>query len=100
VEKGFHGWFSRLAADEIILESAYTFEKYRGNRIAPSFVAHLLEIYRNRGFKRARVYIDKNREAQMEKAEEGGFKRCEEINILKILSFTIMKSGPYQPALA
>lgn len=100
VEKGFQGWFSRLEADEIILESAYTFEKYRGNRIAPSFVAHLMEIYGKEGFKRVRVYINKNREERMKKAEEAGFKRCEEINIMKILSFTIMKSGPYQPSLA
>lgn len=97
VEKYFKGWFSRIKADEIILESAYTFKNYRGNRIAPSFVAHLMKIYRNKGYERVKIYIEKDREAQLIRTEEGGFRRLEELSLLKILFFTIKRLRPYQP---
>jgi L-amino acid N-acyltransferase YncA len=95
LEKDFRDWFPRLKEDEIIMEGAYTFEKHRGNRVAMSVIFDILDIYREKGFKRMVGYIDSYREVSLGKMERIGFTRFEEITLHKNLFFTKTKSRPY-----
>jgi L-amino acid N-acyltransferase YncA len=87
----FREWFPRLNKDEFILEGAYTFEKYRGNRLCDSVASDIFEIFRKQGFKRVLTYIKSDNAASLRAAEKTGFKKFEQVHVLKILFFTMRK---------
>ena len=89
VVKGrFKGWFPKLKEDEILLEGAYAFEKYRGCRLCDSVASDILDIYRKKGFKRMITYIKKDNVTSLKAAAKTGFTKFEEVPIHKILFFT------------
>ena len=49
--------FPKLKEGDILFENRYTFEKFRGNRIAPSVDVQLCEMAKRNGFKRQLGYI-------------------------------------------
>ena len=91
VEGRFRNWFSRLQEDEAILEGAYTFEKFRGNRLHPSIITDRLRICKERGYKWALGYIEEKNAASLKGAERTGFKRFGKVPELKFLFFTFRK---------
>ena len=95
VNKYVRNRFPKLEDDEILLEGAYTFEKYKGNRLAGSTLVKVLEIYREQGFKRAIGYISRER-THINRLEKLGFKRFEEETVMKIILFTSRRAKPYQ----
>ncbi len=82
------GWFPRLKEDELLLEGAYTFEKYRGNRLCDSVAKDIFEINRKQGLRRAITYIKSENAPSLRAAEKTGFKKYEEVYIRKTLFFT------------
>jgi GNAT superfamily N-acetyltransferase len=88
MDKGLGTWFPKLKEDEIILEGAYTFEKYRGNRLAHAIASDIIDIYRKKGFKRMISYYSKDNLAILRSGEKTGFTKFEEVPTLKILFFT------------
>ena len=91
VSRDFRSRLPRLKADEILVENAFTFEKYRGNRIMPSVMVELSEVARKNGFKRMIVYVPQDNIASLKGCERSGFKKFEEIPELKLLFFTKRK---------
>lgn len=77
--------FAKLKEGEALLEGAYTFEKYRGNRLHPSVVFDILEIYRKKGFKHVITYIKDDNEASLKGAERLGFTQFQEVHKLNFL---------------
>ena len=94
LEKGFRNLFPKLNQEEILFEGAYTFEKYRRNRIAGSIMFDLMEMYKNRGFKRLILYIDIRSESQIQRTEARGFARFEEAALTKTMLFHKRKVKP------
>ena len=93
VKRGFRSRLPRLTEDECLLENAFTFERYRGNRIMSSAVAQLCEIARKRGFKQMIAYVSRYNVASLKACEEAGFKKFENVPELKLLFFTRRKHG-------
>ena len=87
----FRSWFPELKEDEILLEGAYTFEKYRGNRLHPAVLSDILRIYKEKGYNRMIAHIDKNNSSAIKGAERVGFKVFQEVPGRKILFFTQRK---------
>lgn len=100
IEARLKNWFPRLQEDEILLEGAYTFEKYRGNRLHPVVLADILDIYCKRGFHRVITYIEKNNIASLKGAARLGFIPFQETPVLKILFFTKRESKRIAPRFA
>jgi hypothetical protein len=97
LDKSLRNWFPKLKTDEILLEGAYAFEKYRRNRLAAPVLFDILDIYRKKGFKRMIGYMDKDREYVLKKNDRIGFTRFEEVSLTRILFFSKRKSKPYRP---
>jgi hypothetical protein len=79
----FKSSFFRLRDEDIQLEHAYTFEKYRGNRIMPSVMTRLFEIARDKGFKRVITYVIADNIGSLKGCYLAGFKKFEEIHRTK-----------------
>ncbi len=92
IDEGFRNWFPILKEDEILFEGAYTFEKYRRNKLAGSVMFGLMEIYKNKGFKRTMLYIEEDRESQIQRTEARGFMRFEKVSLMTTLFFSKRKS--------
>jgi len=75
---------------ECLLEKAYTFEKYRGQRIHNSVQAAMCEIARARGFKRVTGYVPADNVASVKGGERGGF-QMSVVSELKLFFFTRWK---------
>jgi RimJ/RimL family protein N-acetyltransferase len=90
VSENFNG-FPELKESEVLLEGAYTFQRYRGNRLHPAVVFDILEICRKKGFKRVITYIEKNNEASLKSAERLGFVQFEEVSKRSALFFSRRK---------
>lgn len=60
IAKNFRYLFYPLKPNQVMLENAFTFPKFRGLGLLPSVSAELLTIARNQGYKNAIVYIQKN----------------------------------------
>lgn len=93
MKNGFASRLPRLKEDEILVENAFTFEKYRGKRIMPSVVVKLAEIARNKGFKRMLVYVREDNMASKKGFERAGFRPLEQVFELKLLFSTTRKTG-------
>jgi L-amino acid N-acyltransferase YncA len=91
LDEGFGNWFPRLNEDEILLEGAYTFENYRGNRLCHAVASDIIEIYREKGFKRMIAYYNNDNAASLKAGEKTGFTKFEEVPVLTILFFTRSK---------
>ena len=94
LEKGFRSWFPELKPEEILFEGAYTYENYRGNIIAGSVMFDLMEMYKNNGFKRLILYIDKKSESQRQRIEGRGFTIFEEAALTKTMFIHKRKTKP------
>jgi len=95
LDRGFRNWFPRLKKGELITEAAYTFEKFRGHHIPGPIMRDILNMYRDKGFKQMIIYIDEDKEYLINKSEERGFTRFEEVSFTKILFFNKRKSKSY-----
>jgi hypothetical protein len=89
LDDGFKGWFPRLKEDEILLEGAYAFEKYRGGGLCHAVASEINDIYRKKGFTRTIAYIRKDNTSSIKASEKTGFRQFEEIPVTKILFLTI-----------
>jgi ribosomal protein S18 acetylase RimI-like enzyme len=69
--------YPELRTDEALLEMAYTFEKYRGNRLDPSMMLKLSAIAKSQGVKRALVYVRSDNIPSIKCCERAGFKQFE-----------------------
>ncbi|MEO0248904.1 MAG: hypothetical protein ABIN58_05045, partial [candidate division WOR-3 bacterium] len=78
-----------LKRDEFLLEGAYAFKKFRGYRLCHAVASDLMDLYRQKGFRRMITYIKKDNIASIKASEKTGFKKFEEIPVTKILFFTI-----------
>lgn len=89
LDDGFKGWFPRLQKDEILLEGAYAFEKYRGGGLCNAVSNDIIGIYKAKGFRRMITYIRKDNVSSLKASKKTGFKKFEEIPVTKILFSTI-----------
>lgn len=92
----FRNWFTRLREDEVILEGAYTFEKFRGNRLHPAIIIDRLRICKQQGYKWALGYIEENNEASLKGAERVGFRRFGDAPELMFMFFVFRKYKRYR----
>jgi hypothetical protein len=83
----FAGKFPVLGEDEVLLENAYTFEKYRGKRVMPSVEVRLAGIARDKGFKRMITYVLEDNVASLKGCERAGFQVFEKVPEVKIFFF-------------
>ena len=94
VSQGFRSRLPKLKADEVLLENAFTFEKYRGKGIMPSVQVRLAELAKSNGFKRMLAYIHQDNLETLPKVfERIGFQKFEEISELKLLFLTKRSHG-------
>jgi hypothetical protein len=91
VKKHFRNWFPEVKEGEVLLEGAYTFEKFRGKRLVIFTFNDLLKIFIEKGFKRVISYTEKGNIPILKSSERQGFKRFEEVKVLKVLFFTRRK---------
>jgi hypothetical protein len=88
-----------LRDDEVCFEYRYTFEKYRGNRIAPSVDLQLSEMFKKNGFKRQIGYVSTDNIAAMKASEIAGDKPFETVRIRRLLFFKTRKQVAIEPLL-
>jgi RimJ/RimL family protein N-acetyltransferase len=91
VKGRFREWFPKLKEDEVLVEAAYTFEKFRGNRLHPAILADLLRICQEKGFRRVFAQVEKDNIASLKGAVRAGLVPVEEVSRLRILFFTRRK---------
>jgi hypothetical protein len=91
LNKGFQGRLPNLKEDEILVENAFTFKRYRGNGVYPSALVRLAEISRGKGFKRMLVYVKKDNIASLRGCEKAGFEVFERVPEVKFLFLTKRK---------
>jgi hypothetical protein len=77
-----------LKEKEVLLEHRYTFEKYRGNRIAPSVDLQLCEMARRDGFEREIGYNSTDNISSMRASDAAGHKPFETVHVRRFLFFT------------
>lgn len=94
VKGGFNNWFPKLEKGEALIEGAYTFEKFRGNRIHPAVTAEQLRICKEKGVKRMLAHVKKNNTDSLKGTERAGYIPFEEVTDLNILFFTRKWFGP------
>jgi RimJ/RimL family protein N-acetyltransferase len=83
----FKNVFPKLKEGEAIIESSYTFEKYRGNRLHPAITTDLLRLCKERGLKRMIAHVTKDNIASIKGTERAGYTQFEEISKVKFLSY-------------
>ncbi len=81
----FGSRFSVLKENEVLLAHRYTFEKYRGNKIAPSVDLQLCEMARKNGFEREIGYSAADNLASLKASETAGHKPFETIRVRRLL---------------
>lgn len=91
VNSGFQSRLPSLKEDEILIENAFTFQKYRGNGVYPSALIRLAESSRGKGFKRMLVYVKEDNIASLKGCEKAGFKVFERVPEVKLLFSTRRK---------
>ena len=89
--QAYRSRFPKLKENEILLENAYTFKKYRGNWLDASVTTEVLEMVRQNGFKRVILYVQQDNIASMKSQERQGFRRFEEVPELRRFFFTRRK---------
>ena len=91
IEKGFKNWFPRIKENEVIIEAAYAYDKYRGQGLTTSAHIDIINLYRAKGVKRNTLYIKEDNLPSCKTAERIGYSKFEEVPMRKILFFTIRK---------
>ena len=90
----FRNWFPELKEDEAIMESSYTFEKYRVKGLGSSITNCILNILKEKGITRVIMYIEKDNVASFKTVVKAGFTRFEEVRKLRVLSLSRYKHVP------
>jgi hypothetical protein len=85
---GFKSWFPELKEGEALIEGAYTFEKFRGNRIHPAVTADQLKICKEKGVQRMVAHVNKNNTASLKGTERAGYVPFEEASNFKFMFIT------------
>ena len=91
MDKHLKGWFPILRDDEILLEGAYAFQKYRGGKLCHMIATDIWMMYKEKGYKRMITYIKSNNEASLRASAKTGFVRFEEFPVRKFMFFTKRK---------
>jgi RimJ/RimL family protein N-acetyltransferase len=79
------GRFPSLGQHEVLLENAYTFERYRGKRLMPSVQLRLAEIAREKGLTRMVTYVREDNIPSLKGCERAGFRVFEQASEFKLL---------------
>ena len=79
--------FPKMKEGEAIIESSYTFEKFRGNRLHPAITTDMLRFCKRQGLKRMLAYVNKDNIVSIKGFERAGYTRFEEVSKYKILSY-------------
>ncbi len=80
----FKSTFPRLKSQDLLLEHAYTFRKFRGNKIMPSVMNQLFQIARQNGFARVITYVLDNNPASLKACYTVGFQDFEIVRRTKL----------------
>ncbi|MCK4818681.1 hypothetical protein KA005_23115 [bacterium] len=88
IAKNFRYRFYPLKPNQVMLENAFTFPKFRGLGLLPNISAELLTIARNQGYKNAIVYIKKNQIASMNEFMKLNFKIRKIVREYKVFGIT------------
>jgi len=91
IRRGFKSWFPRIKENEVIIEAAYAYDKYRGQGLTTSAHIDIINIYKAQGVKRNTLYIKRENLPSFKTAEKIGYRTFEEVPMRKILFFTIRK---------
>jgi hypothetical protein len=91
VEGKYRNWFPKLKKDEAIIEGAYTFEKFRGNRLHPAITVCQLKICKEMGIQRMLAHVEKDNIASVKGTERVGYVAFEEVPELKIMFLTFRR---------
>jgi RimJ/RimL family protein N-acetyltransferase len=83
----FKNVFPKLKIGEAIIESSYTFERFRGNRLHPAITTDLLRSCKERGLKRMIAHVSKDNIASIKGTERAGYTQFEEVSKVKFLSY-------------
>jgi ribosomal protein S18 acetylase RimI-like enzyme len=86
--------YPRLGDQDVQLDDAYTFVKYRGRRIMPSVMNKLFQIARAKGYKRVVTYVDADNEASLKGCYRVGFRPFEQVERTVLLFSTRFKIIP------
>ena len=57
IEKSFKSWFPRIKENEVIIQAAYAYDKYRGLGLSTSAHIDIINLYRAKGVKQNTLYI-------------------------------------------
>jgi hypothetical protein len=90
----FKSSFPWLEEQEMQLEHAYTFTRYRGNRIMPAVMNDLFQIGREKGLKRVISYVLADNTASLKGCRSVGFKDFRIVQRTKLPFLTRYKITP------
>jgi hypothetical protein len=76
----FKSLFPRLGEQEMQLEHAYTFKRFRGNKISYAVTNQLFQIARNKGLKRVITYVMADNKSSLKTCQNAGYKQFEILN--------------------
>lgn len=88
IAKHFRSRFYPLKPNQIMLENAFTFRRFRGLGLLPNISAELLTIARDQGYKTAVTYIQKNQIVSLNEFMNMNFKIRKIVREYKILGVT------------
>lgn len=74
IERYFHGGFPRLAADEALLEFAFTPEAYQGKGIMPAAMARIAERAAEVGARHVITFVDHENVPALKGCQRSGFR--------------------------
>jgi RimJ/RimL family protein N-acetyltransferase len=74
IERYFHGGFPTLAADEAMLEYAFTREGYQGKGIMPAAMARIAEKAADLGARRVITFVDHENVPALKGCQRAGFR--------------------------
>jgi RimJ/RimL family protein N-acetyltransferase len=92
--KEFISSFPRLENQEMQLEHAYTFKRFRGNKIMPAVMNRLFQIAREKRLKRVITYVEDYNIASLKGCDSVGFKQFEVVRRTKLPLFTRYRISP------
>ena len=89
IRKRFRKIFSPLRNDQVMVENAFTFPRFRGLGLMPAVTHELLNMARQEGYTRAICYIRKDRIAALNDFIKLGFKITRLIAEYRFVGFTV-----------
>ncbi len=88
ISKRYKNRFLPLRENQVMLENAFTFPKFRGLQLYSQITIDLMELARKEGFRSCIVYCKSNNIIAMNELKDLGFKFTERIKERKLLGFT------------